>query len=100
MEELIEKVDAPKQEEKQVEDGKIYSRAIVNEILETVSTKIQTNNLEEFKSFIEGDETDIKNYINAIQYSYNLDLNIYKQDDEGNIQQVNPSIVFEELLNL
>ena len=79
------------------EEGKIYSRAIVNEILETVSTKIQTNNLEEFKAFLEGDETDIKNYINAIQYSYNLDLNIYKQDDEGNIQQVNPSIVFEEL---
>jgi len=79
------------------EEGKIYSRAIVNEILETVSTKIQTNNLEAFKAFIEGDETDIKNYINAVQYSYNLDLNIYKQDEEGNIQQVNPSIVFEEL---
>jgi len=78
------------------EDGKIYSRAIVNEILETVSTKIQTNNLEEFKAFIEGDETDIKNYINAVQYSYNLDLNIYKQDEEGNIQRVNPSIVFEK----
>lgn len=84
-------------ESEEHEEGKIYSRAIVNEILETVSTKIQTNNLEAFKEFIEGDETDIKNYINAIQYSYNLNLNIYKQDDEGNIQQVNPSIVFEEL---
>ena len=79
------------------EDGKIYSRPIVNDILETVSTKIQTNNLEAFKSFIEGDETDIKNYINAIQYSYNLDLNIYKQDKEGKVQQVNPSIVFDKL---
>ena len=79
------------------QEGKIYSRAIVNEILETVSTKIQTNNLEAFKSFIEGDETDIKNYINAIQYSYNLNLNIYNQDEEGDIQQVNPSIVFDEL---
>ena len=79
------------------EEGQIYSRSIVNEILETVSTKIQTNNLEEFKSFIESDETDIKNYINAVQYSYNLDLNIYKQDDEGNVQLVNPSIVFDKL---
>ena len=84
-------------ESEEHEDGKIYSRAIVNEILETVSTKIQTNNLEAFKEFIEGNETDIKNYINAIQYSYNLDLNIYKQDAEGKVQQVNPSIVFEEL---
>ena len=84
-------------EDAEHEEGKIYSRAIVNDILETVSTKIQTNNLEEFKAFIEGDETDIKNYINAVQYSYNLDLNIYKQDDEGNVQRVNPSIVFDKL---
>ncbi len=78
------------------EDGKIYSRAIVNDILETISTKIQTNNLEEFKKFIESDETNIKDYINAVQYSYNLNLNIYKNDEEK-IQQVNPSIVFEKL---
>jgi len=84
-------------EKEEHEEGKIYSRAIVNNILETISTKIQTNNLEAFKLFIESDETDIKNYINAIQYSYNLDLNIYKQDEEENIQQVNPSIVFEKL---
>ncbi len=84
-------------ESEEHEEGKIYSRPIVNDILETVSTKIQTNNLEEFKKFLEGNETDIKNYINAIQYSYNLDLNIYKQDDEGNVQQVNPSIVFDKL---
>lgn len=84
-------------EEVEHEEGKIYSRAIVNNILETVSTKIQTNNLEAFKTFIESDETNIKDYINAVQYSYNLDLNIYKQDDEGNVQRVNPSIVFDKL---
>ena len=84
-------------EEAEHKEGKIYSRAIVNDILETVSTKIQTNNLEAFKTFIESDETNIKDYINAVQYSYNLDLNIYKQDDEGNVQRVNPSIVFDKL---
>lgn len=84
-------------EEVEHEEGKIYSRAIVNNILETVSTKIQTNNLEAFKTFLEGNETNIKDYINAVQYSYNLDLNIYKQDDEGKVQRVNPSIVFDKL---
>ena len=79
------------------EERKIYSREIVNDILETISTKIQTNNLEEFKRFLESDESDIKNYINSIQYEYGLDLNIYTQDEEGNVQQVNPSIVFNEL---
>ena len=78
-------------------DGKIYSREIVNEILETVSTKVQTNNLEAFKTFLESGESDIKNYTNSIQYGYDLDLNIYNQDENGDIQQVNPSIVFNEL---
>ena len=32
--------------------------------------------LKEFKEFVENGDSDIKNYINAIQYGYNLDLNI------------------------
>ena len=84
-------------EEVEHEDGKVYSREIVNEILETVSTKVQTNNLEAFKTFLESGESDIKNYTNSIQYGYDLDLNIYNQDENGDIQQVNPSIVFNEL---
>ena len=78
-------------------DNKIYSRPIVNNILETVSTKLQTNNLEEFKKYLESGDTDIKDYINAIQYEYNLNLNIYKQNEDKTYQQVNPSKVFDEL---
>ena len=85
------------EEKTEHEDGKIYSREIVNSLLDTLSSKVQTNNLEEFKKFIEGDESDIKNYINSVQYSYDLDLNIYKQDQEGNVQRVNPSIVLDKL---
>lgn len=84
-------------EKKEHNDNKIYSRPIVNNILETVSTKLQTNNLEEFKKYLESGNTDIKDYINAIQYEYNLNLNIYKQNEDKTYQQVNPSIVFDEL---
>ncbi|MCI8272908.1 MAG: ABC transporter ATP-binding protein/permease [Clostridia bacterium] len=84
-------------EEIEHEEGKIYSRAIVNNMLETISTKIKTNNLEEFKKFIEGNETDIKDYINAVQYGYNMDLNIYAQNKQGETVQVNPSLVFDKL---
>ena len=84
-------------EKEEHNDNKIYSRPIVNNILETVSTKLQTNNLEEFKKYLESGNTDIKDYINAIQYEYNLNLNIYKQNEDKTYQQVNPSIVFDEL---
>lgn len=84
-------------EKEEHNDNKIYSRPIVNNILETVSTKLQTNNLEEFKKYLESGDTNIKDYINAIQYEYNLNLNIYKQNEDKTYQQVNPSKVFNEL---
>ena len=84
-------------EKEEHNDNKIYSRPIINNILETVSTKLQTNNLEEFKKYLESGDTNIKDYINAIQYEYNLNLNIYKQNEDKTYQQVNPSKVFDEL---
>ena len=84
-------------EKEEHNDNKIYSRPLVNNILETVSTKLQTNNLEEFKKYLESGDTNIKDYINAIQYEYNLNLNIYKQNEDKTYQQVNPSKVFDEL---
>ena len=79
------------------ENDKIYSRAIMGDMLETLSSKVQTNNLKEFKSFLESGDSDIKDYINAIQYGYNLDLNIYKTKDDGSVYQVNPSSVLEKI---
>ena len=79
------------------ENDKIYSRAIMGDMLETLSSKVQTNNLKEFKSFLESGDSDIKDYINAIQYGYNLDLNIYKTNDDGSVYQVNPSSVLEKI---
>ena len=78
------------------EEGKIYSKNIVNDMLSTISTKIQSNNLEEFKKYLDDENSPIKNYINAVQYSYNLDLNIYKEDDDK-VVQVNPSQIFAKL---
>lgn len=77
-------------------NDKIYSRAIMGDMLETLSSKVQTNNLKEFKEFVENGDSDIKNYINAIQYGYNLDLNIYKEED-GSVYKVNPSSVLEKI---
>ena len=83
-------------EEVEHEDGKVYSKNIVNDMLSTISTKIQSNNLEEFKKYLDDENSPIKDYINAVQYSYNLDLNIYKEDDDK-VVQVNPSQIFAKL---
>ena len=83
------------------EDEKVYSKNTVTDMLSTVSTKIQSNNLEEFKRYLDDESSEIRNYTNAIQYSYNLDLNIYKEntneESEDNFVQVNPSQIFSKL---
>ena len=79
------------------EDGKVYSRNIMGNMLSTLSTKLKTNNLQEFKKYIETEDTTIKNNSNAIQYSYNLDLNLYKEDVSDGIVQVNPSTVMKNI---
>ena len=79
------------------DNDKIYSKAIMGDMLETLSSKVQTNNLKEFKKYIESDESDIKNCINAVEYGYDLDLNIYKQKEDGTAYKVNPSSVLENI---
>lgn len=78
-------------------DGKVYSRNIMSNMLSNLSVKMKTNNLEEFKKYIENENTDIKNNANAIQYSYGLDLNLYKEDTANGIVQVNPSTVMNSI---
>ena len=83
--------------EKNNPDGKIYSRNIMGDMLSTLSTKMKTNNLEEFKRYIENENSTIKDNANAIQYSYNLDLNLYKEDTSNGIVRVNPSTVMSSI---
>ncbi len=85
------------QEDKNNENGKIYSRNIMGNMLSTLSTQMQTNNLEEFKKYIENEDSTIKDNSNAIQYSYNLNLNLYKDDISNGIVKVNPSTVMSNI---
>ena len=83
-------------ENENIEENKVYSKNIINDMLSTVSTKINNNNLEEFKKYLDDENSNINEYINAIQYSYNLDLNIYKEEKDK-VVQVNPSQVFSKI---
>ena len=63
----------------------VYSNSIMYELINTMnSAEVETNNLKKFKEFIEKDES-IKQYISAVQYSYDLDLSIYTKDSNNKI---------------
>lgn len=78
------------------EDNKIYSNDVMSEMMSTMSSKVKSNNLEEFKKYIESNESNITDYTSAISYSYNLNLQIYK-DSNNEIVQVNPNTVLDDI---
>ena len=79
------------------EDGKIYSTDVMTDMISTLSSKIQSNNLTELKKYMEEENNEIKNNANAIQYNYNLKLNLYKENTENGIVKVNPSTTMNAL---
>lgn len=86
----------PSSDTEEHEEGKIYSNDVMSEMMATASASVESNNLDAFKSYIESDDTNIKDYTSVISYSYNLNLQIYKDDNEE-IIQVNPNTVLDEL---
>lgn len=79
------------------EEGKVYSSDIMNDVITTLSNKMENNNLTELKKYLEEENNEIKNYSNAIQYSYNLNINLYKEDTSEEIVKVNPSTVMNAM---
>ena len=79
------------------EDGKIYSRDIMNDMISTLSSKVSSNNLEALKNYIENENSRIKENASSVQYNYNLNINLYKEDTSNGVVRVNPSTVMDAL---
>ena len=90
-------VDEQNNETLNYEDGKIYSKNIMNEMLTTLSNKVTSNNLTELKKYIDEGNNGIAPNATAVQYQYNLSLNLYKEDTNDGIVQVNPSTVMNKI---
>ena len=86
----------PSDEETNHDNDKIYSNNVMTDMMSAMSSKVKSNNLESFKKYIESEKSDIKNYTSAIDYSYDLQLQIYKDSDDE-IVQVNPNNVLDEI---
>ena len=71
-------------EENQHEKDAVYSSTILYNMMNSmVSAEKQTNNLKAFKAFLENSE-EIAPHVSSVQYSYDLDMNIYAKDKDDN----------------
>ena len=94
---MLESMMQGSSDDENTDDGKIHSQNIMTEMLSTISNKVQSNNLTEFKKYLESGDSNIEEYTNSIKYDYNLNLNLYKEDTSDGIVKVNPSTVMEKL---
>lgn len=80
------------------EPDKIYTNDISTEMVKTMLSEMQTNNLAEFKDYLESNPDNIMDSISEIKYSYDSNLYVYGHDINGNLIQVNPSTVMNAMM--
>lgn len=78
------------------EEGEVASTPIMTDVLETLASRKESNNLTSFKEFLDTDSR-VEEYSNAIQYNYNIPINIFNENGADGIVQVNPSNVMQAI---
>lgn len=86
-----------KKESKKHNDSKIYSRPYVEDVLESLSSS-KKNNLSAFKSYIESNKgKEFRKTAKAIEYDYNLNLQVYNENTDSGLVQVSPNGLLDKL---
>lgn len=76
----------------------VYTNDISTEMVKSMLSEIQTNNLKDFKAHLESNPDNILDSITEVQYSYSPKLYIYGKDLNEEIIRINPSTVMEAML--
>ena len=87
-------------EENQHEKDAVYSSTIMYEMMNSmVSADRQTNNLKAFKAYLENEDSEIARHISSVQYSYDMDMNIYAKDVDDNIVKTDVAELMENAMS-
>ena len=82
-------------------EDKIIINDSLNELLTNYSSSGFSNDLKSFKTFLESDNVDakkLKENVNAIEYLYQHNLNIY-YDNQGEITKVSPDSLYNKIVD-
>ena len=78
----------------------VYSSTIMYDLMNSmVSAEKETNNLRDFKTFLDANTGGIRDYISSVQYSYDLDMNLYSEDPDGNIVKTDIVELLQETMS-
>ena len=78
---------------------KVYSSSAMYEMMNTLTgAETETNDLKAFKEYLESEDNEVVPYVSAVQYSYDLDFNIYTKDADGMILKSDVMELMESML--
>lgn len=80
------------------EENRVYTNNVSTEMVKTMLSEMQTNNLKAFKEYIESNPDNILDSVREIKYGYSSNLYIYCRDLNDDIVRVNPSTVMEAMM--
>ena len=83
-------------EEANKNKNKVYSNNTIGDMLSIMSSKVQTNNLKNFKKYIEKEKV-LDKYVTEVSYQYRIDLQLYKSDTSNGVVRVHPDTVLENM---
>jgi len=89
---FLESIQNSRKDIEKLEEETVVTNNIMGDMISMMSNEIETNDLEAFKKYVEKNEDKFMELANAIQYSYNLNLQIYKDSKE--VVKLNPSTLF------
>jgi len=85
------------QAEREREEGKIYSNAMMSTMINSMLAGVHHNDLASFKQYLEKDGNAIRESAIDIQYNYGTNLNIYSTDTSAGIIKTNPSPLLDDV---
>ena len=82
------------------EKDAVYSSSVMYDMVNSfVSADLETNNLKAFKAYIEDENSEINQYISSVQYSYNVDIMPYAEDENGHIGRTDATEIMQYALS-
>lgn len=81
----------------QREENRVYTNDMSTEMMRTMLSEIQVNNLDDFMEELNANE-DLKESITEIQYGYNTKLRVFTRDINGEVMQANPSTAMTSMV--
>ena len=82
------------------DDGRVYASTVMYDMMNSLnSAEAQTNNLQPFRAYLDDPDSPIREHVSAIQYTYDLNMEIYTQDPSGEIVKSDILDLIEQALS-